>query len=82
MIWSGGCRSVWAYDALSKVDHDGLDGLTAGQAYWFAAENGYDLGDYTNREVVSDWWGFTWTILAERRGLLTPRTARLGLEET
>jgi hypothetical protein len=46
--------------------------LTAQRAYQFAAENGYDLGDYANGEIVSDWWGFTWMILAEKRGLLTP----------
>ena len=58
-------------DCLDKDDHDWLDELTARRAYRFAAEHGYDLGDYANGEMVSDWWGFTWMILAEKRGLLT-----------
>jgi hypothetical protein len=79
------CRIIWGYtlddfddDSLTKADHDWLDGLTASRAYRFAAENGYDLGDYTNREVVLDWWGFTWMILAEKRGLLTPEQRALA----
>jgi hypothetical protein len=39
---------------------------------------GYDLGDYTNGEMVSDWWGFVWMILAEDRGLLTPERRALA----
>jgi hypothetical protein len=79
------CRAVWAYtlddfddDCLAKEDHDWLDDLTAQRAYQFAAENGYDLGDYANGEIVSDWWGFTWMILAEKRGLLTPEQRALA----
>jgi hypothetical protein len=52
--------------------------LTAQAAYQFAAENGYDLGDYANGEIVSDWWGFTWMILAEKRALLTPEQRALA----
>jgi len=79
------CRTIWGYtlddfddDCLSKADHDWLDELTARRAYRFAAENGYDLGDYANGEIVSDWWGFTWMIVAEKRGLLTPEQRALA----
>jgi hypothetical protein len=34
-----------------------LDELIARRAYRFAAENGYDLGDYANGATVSDWLG-------------------------
>jgi hypothetical protein len=50
-------------DCLAKEDHDWLDDLTAQWAYQFAAENGYDLGDYANGEIVSDWWGFLTNVL-------------------
>ena len=53
-------------------------GLTARRAYRYAAERGYDLCDYVNGELVSDWWGFVWMILAEDRGLLTPEQAALA----
>ena len=73
------CRAVWRYtcddfddDALSVEDHAFLDGLTKKSAYEFALENGYDLADYNNGGYVSDWWGFAWMILAEKRGLFTP----------
>lgn len=78
------CRAVWEYtcddfhdDSLSLDDHAWLDGLTAKTAYEFALQNGYDLADYNNGGTVSDWWGFAWMILAEKRGLFTPeqRTA-------
>ena len=72
------CRTIWGYtlddfddDCISKEDHDWLDELTAREAYRYAAQKGYDLGDYANGEIVSDWWGFVWMILAEARGLLT-----------
>jgi hypothetical protein len=73
------CRVVWRYtcddfldDSLSGGDHAFLDGLTRKMAYEFALENGYDLADYDNGGYVSDWWGFAWMILAEKRGLFTP----------
>lgn len=78
------CRAIWGYtcddfddDALSLEDHDWLDRLTKTAAYDFAVANGYDLADYNNGGYVSDWWGFAWMILAEKRGLFTPeqRTA-------
>ena len=79
------CRTIWGYtlddfddDSLAKEDHDWLDELTARRAYRFAADNGYDLGDYANGEIVSDWWGFIWMILAEKRRLLTPEQRALA----
>jgi len=71
------CQTVWGYtlddfddDDLAAEDHRWLDRLTARKAYVFALKHGYDLGDY--EDMVSDWWGFAWMILAEKRGLLTP----------
>jgi len=83
------CMSVWGYtiedmldDMLSPDDHEFLDGLDEHRARLFAAENGYDLlGD---DGVLSDWWGYCWMILAEKRGLLTLEnraTARLAWED-
>ncbi len=73
------CRAVWGYnlddftdDDLSPKDHAWLDSLTRERASDFAARHGYDLKDYVHGGWVSDWWGFTWMILAEARGLLTP----------
>ena len=48
------------------------------RGYQFAVEHGYDLGDYANGEMVSDWWGFTWMILAEKWGLLTSEQRALA----
>jgi hypothetical protein len=41
---------IWRKSAGAghKKDHDWLDDLTAQRAYQFAAENGYDLGDYVD----------------------------------
>lgn len=71
------CQTIWGYtlddfddDDISAEDHRWLDRLTARKAYVFALKHGYDLGDY--EDMVSDWWGFVWMILAEKRGLLTP----------
>jgi len=79
------CRTIWGYtlddfddDRIAKEDHDWLDELTARVAYRYAAEKGYDLVDYANGEIVSDWWGFVWMILAEVRGLLTPEQRALA----
>jgi hypothetical protein len=73
------CRAVWGYnlddftdDDLSPKDHACLDSLTRERPSDFAARHGYDLKDYVHGGWVSDWWGFTWMILAEARGLLTP----------
>jgi hypothetical protein len=71
------CQVIWGYtlddfddDDIAPEDHRWLDRLTARKAYVFALKHGYDLGDY--EDMVSDWWGFVWMILAEKRGLLTP----------
>ena len=73
------CRTVWGYtlddfddDQLSAADHKWLDALTAKRAAGFAIENGYDFADYCNGGIISDWWGFAWMVLAEKRGLFTP----------
>jgi hypothetical protein len=73
------CRTIWGYtlddfddDRIPKEDHEWLDKLTARRAYRYATAKGYDLGDYANGEMVSDWWGFVWMIVAADRGLLTP----------
>ena len=83
------CMSVWGYttddfsDALfSDADHAFLDTLDEAQARIFAAEHGYDLVDDTG--MLTDWWGYCWMILAEKRGLLTPEhraAARADIEE-
>jgi hypothetical protein len=83
------CMSVWGYttddfsDALfSDADHAFLDSLDEAQARLFAAEHGYDLVDDTG--MLTDWWGYCWMILAEKRGLLTPENraaARADIEE-
>lgn len=56
------CRTIWGYtlddfddDYLTKEDHDWLDQLSVRQADSYAAKKGYDLGDYTNGGIVSDW---------------------------
>lgn len=74
------CMTVWGYtlddlddDMLSAEDHAWLDRLTEKKATAFASANGYDLRDYIKGGIVPDWWGFTWMILAEKRGLLTPQ---------
>jgi hypothetical protein len=83
------CLSVWSYstddisdDLFSDADHVFLDSLDEAQARIFAAEQGYDLvGD---EGMLTDWWGYCWMILAEKRGLLTPDNrgaARAQIEE-
>jgi hypothetical protein len=83
------CMSVWGYttddfsDALfSDADHAFLDSLDEAQARLFAAEHGYDLVD--DGGMLTDWWGYCWMILAEKRGLLSPENraaARADIEE-
>jgi hypothetical protein len=83
------CMSVWGYTAddisdelFSNADHAFLDTLDEAQARSFAAEAGYDLID--DNGMLTDWWGFCWMILAEKRGLLTPENraaARAAIEE-
>jgi hypothetical protein len=84
------CLSVWGYstddlsdDLFSDADHAWLDTLDEAQARIFAAEQGYDLVD--DHGMLTDWWGYCWMILAEKRGLLTPdnrAAARAKIEET
>jgi hypothetical protein len=77
--FSAVCRAIWGFtlddfgdDDLSPADHAWLDQLTQECATNFAADRGYDLKDYIHGGCVTDWWGFTWMILAEARGVLTP----------
>jgi hypothetical protein len=77
--FSAVCRAIWGYtlddftdEDLSAEDHAWLDDLTRECAIDFAAEQGYDLRDYVHGGCVAGWWGFTWMILAEARGVLTP----------
>ena len=83
------CLSVWGYstddisdDLFSDADHAFLDSLDEAHARLFAAEEGYDLVD--DEGMLTDWWGYCWMILAEKRGLLTPENraaARARIEE-
>jgi hypothetical protein len=83
------CMSIWGYttddisdDLFSVEDHAFLDTLDEAQARIFAAEQGYDLVD--DEGMLTDWWGFCWMILAEKRGLLTAENraaARAAIEE-
>ena len=83
------CMSVWGYttddfcDAMfAAADHEFLDTLDEARARIFAAEHGYDLVD--DDGILTDWWGYCWMILAEKRGLLTPENkaiARMEMEE-
>jgi hypothetical protein len=83
------CQSVWGFttddisdDLFSDADHVFLDSLDEGQARVFAAQQGYDLVD--DEGMLTDWWGYCWMILAEKRGLLTPENraaARAQIEE-
>ena len=83
------CMSIWSYtiddisdELFSAEDHAFLDSLDEGQGRIFAAEQGYDLVD--DNGMLTDWWGFCWMVLAEKRGLLTPENraaARAAIEE-
>jgi hypothetical protein len=83
------CMSVWGYttddisdDLFSAEDQAFLDTLDEAQARIFAAAQGYDLVD--DNGMLTDWWGFCWMILAEKRGLLTAENrtaARAEIEE-
>lgn len=83
------CQSIWGYTIddvgdhlFSPADHAFLDTLDEAHARIFAAEQGYDLVD--DEGMLTDWWGFCWMILAEKRGLLTPdnrAAARAAIEE-
>lgn len=83
------CMSIWGYttddisdDLFSNADHAFLDTLDEAHARIFAADQGYDLID--DEGMLTDWWGFCWMILAEKRGLLTAENraaARAEIEE-
>jgi hypothetical protein len=83
------CMTIWGYstddigdDLFSTEDHAFLDTLDEAQARIFAAQAGYDLVD--DQGMLTDWWGYCWMILAEKRGLLTPENraaARAAIEE-
>jgi len=83
------CQSVWGYttddvsdDLFSLEDHAWLDALDEAHARIFAAGQGYDLVDDSG--MLTDWWGYCWMILAEKRGLLTPENraaARAEIEQ-
>lgn len=83
------CQSIWGYtiddisdDLFSCEDHLFLDTLDEAHARIFAAEQGYDLVDEAG--MLTDWWGFCWMILAEKRGLLTAENraaARAAIEK-
>jgi hypothetical protein len=87
--FNGVCMSVWGYtiddisdELFSGEDHAFLDTLDEAQARIFAAQQGYDLVD--DNGMLTDWWGFCWMILAEKRGLLTAENraaARAAIEE-
>jgi hypothetical protein len=77
--FSAVCKHIWGYtlddfddESLAAKDHAFLDRLTWKKAQTFALDNGYDLIDPATGDMVPDWWGFAWMILAETRGLLTP----------
>ncbi|HEY7664241.1 MAG TPA: hypothetical protein VH934_14075 [Xanthobacteraceae bacterium] len=83
------CMSIWGYttddicdELFSAEDHAFLDALDEARARIFAGERGYDLVD--DEGMLTDWWGYCWMILAEKRGLLTPENraaARAAIEE-
>ena len=83
------CTSVGGYtiddisdERFSAEDHAWLDSLDEAHARIFAAEQGYDLVD--DQGMLTDWWGYCWMILAEKRGLLTPENraaSRVAIEE-
>jgi hypothetical protein len=83
------CQSIWGYtiddisdDLFDARDQTFLDTLDEAHARIFAAEQGYDLVD--DQGMLTDWWGFCWMILAEKRGLLTVENraaARAAIEQ-
>lgn len=84
------CRSIWSYcpddlcdEMFTADDLAWLDTLDEANARIFAAAQGYDLVDDTG--MLTDWWGYCWMILAEKRGLLTAENravARARIEES
>ena len=75
-------QTISATICFRDADHAWLDTLDEAHARIFAAEQGYDLVD--DEGMLTDWWGYCWMILAEKRGLLTPENraaARAQIEE-
>src|SRR4029078_6242969 len=71
------CMSVWGYttddfsdELFTTQEHACLDAPAEPHARIGAADRGYDLVDDSG--MLTDWWGYCWMILAEKRGLLTP----------
>ncbi len=56
------CRQIWGY-TLDDFDDESL---CAKDHAWL------DRLTWKRGDVVPDWWGFAWMILAEKHGLLTP----------
>jgi hypothetical protein len=82
------CLTIWGYtlddfddDCLTKEDHDWLDQLTLQGAYQYAIENGYDLGDYVNGEIVFRLVGVRMDDPCRKAGTANTRTTSSGLEE-
>src|SRR3979490_981770 len=83
------CMSVWGSTTddfsaglFSGADPAWLGSLDEAHARIFAAQAGYDLVD--DQGMLTDWWGYCWMILAEKRGLLTAENraaARAAIEE-
>jgi len=61
---------------LTKLGYDADLAENGREAVDKMNEHGYDLID--DNGMLTDWWGFCWMILAEKRGLLITRDARDG----
>ena len=75
-------RTISATICFPSPITPGSTTLDEAHARIFAAEQGYDLVD--DNGMLTDWWGYCWMILAEKRGLLTPENraaARARIEE-
>ena len=62
-VW-GVTRMISATTCFPADYHAFLDRLDEAQARIFAAEQGYDL--VVDDGMLMDWWGYCWTILAEK----------------
>ena len=84
------CMSVWGYTTDDFSDElFSVAGPRLSRLRWMKRmraslppKQGYDLVD--DQGMLTDWWGYCWMILAEKRGLLTPENraaARAAIEE-
>ena len=82
------CMSVWGYTTDDFSDELFWARITPFSTRWtkrrreFCSRAGYDLVD--DQGMLTDWWGYCWMILAEKRGLLTPENraaARAAIED-